>query len=111
MGFAVRVLPETLRTINSATFTGSYQALGTALSHNVLLVKITNNSTVGITVSWDGVNDHDFVPAGSFVLYDITANKPQQSPGLFIGKGTVFYVKAAAGVGTVYITTLYGVEQ
>lgn len=111
MGFAVRVLPETLRTIDSATFTGSYQALGTALTHAILLVKIQNNSTVGVTISWNGVTDHDFVPAGSFVLYDITANKPQASPGLFIGKGTLFYVKGAAGVGTVYLTALYGVEQ
>jgi hypothetical protein len=110
MGFAVRVLPETLRSIDSATFTGAYQALGTALTHNAVLAKFVNNSNILITVSWNGVSDHDVIPAGSFALYDITANKPDSTPGFFIGKGTQFYVKAAAGVGLVYLTILYGVE-
>lgn len=105
---SVRILPEPLRSIDSATFTGSYQALGTPLAHSACLVKFVNNSTVSVTVSWDGSADHDFLPRDSFALYDITTNAGQSS-GLYISKNTQFFVKGAAGVGSFYMIVLYPV--
>lgn len=52
-----RALFETLRTIDSATFTGSYQAVGTVLTNPSVLLKIVNNSLVAVTISYNGVND------------------------------------------------------
>lgn len=104
--FSVRFVPEALRSIDSATFTGNYQELGVALLHSPCLVKLVNNSNVIVTVSLDGVNDHDICPAGSFFLYDITSNASRES-GLYIPKGTQFYVKGAAGLGSVYLTVFY----
>jgi competence transcription factor ComK len=102
----VRLQPEALRSRDSATFTGSYQTLGSALSHSACLVKFVNNSTVTVTVSWDGSSDHDIYPSGSFAVYDVTTNT-QQSGGLYIPKGTQFYVKGSAGTGSVYLIVLY----
>ena len=62
----VRVFYEALRSINSATFTGVYQALGTVLAHNPFLIKMVNNSTVPVTVSIDGIVDHDICPLARF---------------------------------------------
>jgi len=101
----IQATPDPLRSIDSSTFTGAYQAVGTPLGRNVRLVKFVNNSTVAVTISWDGVNDNDFVPAKSFSLYDITSDKVKDD-GWFISTGTQFYVKGAAGVGLFYIVCL-----
>lgn len=101
-----RIYPEVLRSIDSATFTGSFQALGGVLINPAVLVKIVNNSTVNVTVSWDGVNDHDFIPANSFALYDVSTNHGQYNL-LSIRSGIQFYVKGSAGSESVYFTVLY----
>jgi hypothetical protein len=101
----IQATPDALRSIDSATFTGAYQAVGAPLSRNVRLVKFINNSTMSVKVSWDGIVDNDFVPANSFALYDITSDKVKDD-GWFISTGTQFYVKGAAGVGLFYIVCL-----
>ena len=103
---SVRVFYEALRSINSATFTGSYQALGTPLLHNPFLIKMVNASTVPVTVSIDGVTDHDICPEGAFYLYDEGANSSREG-GLAISKNTQVWVKGAAGVGNVYLVVQY----
>jgi hypothetical protein len=104
--FNVRITPDTLRSIDSATLSGSYQAVGTALTNPARIIKFTNNSTSFTTISWDGVNDHEVLPAGSFTLLDVSANKEVQNY-CEIAVGTTFYVKGSAGVGSVYVSVYY----
>lgn len=103
---SVTIFPEVLRSIDSATFTGSYQAVGAALANPARIIKFTNNSGVLVTLSWDGVNDHDVLPAGSFLLLDVSANK-QISQIFSIAVGVRFYVKGSASTGSVYISSYY----
>jgi len=91
---------ETLRSINSATLTGGYDAVGTPLENPAFICKLVNNSTVLVTVSIDGVNDVDVAPAGSFFLYDELGDLPA---------GTQIYVKGSAGTGLIYFATQYRV--
>ena len=104
-GYNIIASPDSLRSISSTTFTGAYQAVGAALSRPIRIVKFLNDSSVGVTLSWDGTNDHDYLPAGSFILYDLTSNETQ-FPGFFIPVGTQFYVKGAAGVRSFYISCI-----
>jgi len=105
MAYSNRLNWEPLRSIDSATFTGSYQLLGTPLNHPSYILKIINNSNVLITISIDGVVDVDVVPAGSFVLYDEdTSGIPTPEA---IPQGTQFFVKGNAGAGSVYLVTQY----
>lgn len=101
----IQALPDALRSIDSATFTGAYQAVGVPLTRRIRLVKFLNNSSVPVTVSWDGVTDHDYIPANSFALYDVTTNE-LFSQGWFVANKTQFYVKGAAGVRLFYIFCL-----
>src|SRR5256885_1351639 len=98
---------ETLRSIDSATFTGSYQNLGTALANAASIIKIVTNSTVLVTVSIDGTNNHDILPATSFVLYDITSDSPHETDSIFVEKGRQYRVKGVAGTGSVYLVVQY----
>ena len=101
------ILPDVLRSINSASFTGNYQAVGTPLPQSMRVVKFTNVSSVTVTISWDGVNDHEILPANSFVLIDISGNR--ENSGTFeVQKGTQFYAKGSAGSGLMYISCYYG---
>jgi hypothetical protein len=111
MAYTRKLLYDLLRSRDSATFTGSYQTLGSALTFNCSIVKIVNNSTVLITVSVDGVNDHDVAPGNSFFLYDVTSDSPAESGSIFVQKGTQYYVKGSAGSGSVYLVTLYVAQQ
>jgi len=100
---------EALRSIDSSTFSGSYQNLGSVLANPSRMLKITNNSTVDVTVSFDGgTTDHEYVPAGSFLLLDLCANKVWD--GQFVFKsGIQIQVKGSAGTGSVYLSTYYAV--
>ena len=102
----IRILPDVLRSIDSATFTGSYQAVGTPLTYPTRIVKFTNGSGTGVTISWTGSADHDFLPANSFLLLDCSANR-ELSNQLDIAAKTQFYVKGSASTGSFYISTYY----
>ena len=66
-----------------------------------------NDSSVAVTISWDGVNDHDYLPSKGFWLYDASANR-EVSDILEVPANTQFYVKGSAGTASVYLTILYG---
>jgi uncharacterized protein YjiK len=101
-----RATIDTLRSRDSATFNNTYQTLGSAVTHSMRLIKITNNSTVLVTISIDGLNDNEVLPAGSFVLIDFSANR-ETGNAFELPANTQFYVKGAAGTGSVYLSVYY----
>lgn len=105
MAYTQRLTWEKLRSIDSATFTGSYQALGTPLTNPSYILKLVNNSGVLITISIDGTNDYDVAPSDSFWLYDASKYAGQTVP--FIPAGTQIYVKGSASTGLVYLVNMY----
>ncbi len=108
MSYTTRIAWETLRSVNSSTFTGVYVALGIPLAHPSYICKLVNNSTVFVTVSIDGATDIDVAPANSFWLYDETKFG---IPSIeFLPQGTQFFVKGTAGTGLVYLVTQYLIQ-
>jgi hypothetical protein len=101
------LLPDPIRSIDSATFTGSYQTVGIPLSHGARIVKFTNLSTVTVTLSWDGINAHEVLPANSFVLIDVSGAK-ENAQYIEIQIGTQFYALGSSGTGLFYISVYYG---
>lgn len=99
---------ETLKSLDTATLSGSYLPIGTKLGNESRILKIINDSTVAVLISTDGTNDKDYVPSGSFVLYDLGTNRGHAAPCMVFAKGTQFYAKAATGTGSVYLISLYG---
>jgi len=106
MSATQRIAWENLRTFNSATLSGSKQALGTPLLHSSYILKMVNNSDVLVTVSIDGVNDVDVAPANSFWLYD--EGKVGLSSSLpAVPQGTQIYITGTAGTGNIYLVSQY----
>lgn len=100
-----------MEVFNTATLTNTYQALNTSQEtgflRDIKLLKIYNAGTLGVTVSYDSVTDHDFFPAGATIIMDLQANHDcdsAYSSGKKTGRqGQIIYGKGTAGVGNLYI--------
>ncbi len=101
--------PIALSSIDSATFSGAYQLLSATagIPHPVFYAKIVNNSSVGVTVSYDGTNDHDFVRSASDAPINFQTNNQPTNQNALLPQFTKVYVKAAAGTGLVYLNAWF----
>lgn len=109
MAYTTRITWEPLRSVNSASLTGVYVPVGTPLINPSYIFKMVNNSSVLVTVSFDGVTDYDVLPPDSFFLYDETKNAGQSFP--FLPAGTQIFVNGVAGTGLIYVVTQYLVRS
>jgi hypothetical protein len=98
----VQAIP--LTSITSASVTGSYAAINsTGLPNACFMIEIINNSTMDVTVSYDGTNDHEFVPTLTTTKLEFQTNS---QPGNYLANlalGTKVYVKGTAGTGSVFL--------
>lgn len=102
----IKAIP--LTTFNSASVTGSYQAVnagGITFPCNIL--RITNASNAAITISYDGVTDHEYVQSTDVVEIQAQANCQPGANACVFEKGTIIYVKGSAGAGTIALSGYY----
>ena len=104
---SVKAIPMTI--FAGASLTNAYQAGTTPLPNPCIIFKIVNNSSKDVTISYDGTTDHDYVPAGTVLLYNFQANSQPNNFVCSLAASTIIYVKAVAGAGTgsVYIIGYY----
>jgi len=110
---AKKVYFDTLRSLGFASISAAYAAVGGPTTVEPRIICITNNTAGGMIFSIDNTNATGqlFLPAGSFKLFDLTANMvPGKDDSFVIGKNTQFYVKqvTAPVSGAVYIEYIYG---
>jgi len=98
----------TLTSLASASVTAAFQAVNTSgLPNACFMIKIINNSSEDVTVSYDGTNAHDYGPTLSTALLSVQNNA---QPNNFINNfpvGTKVYVKGTAGTGNIYVAGYY----
>ncbi len=108
MNLAIRLYPEPLRSLAFGSIGGAYMGIGTSLSNPTRIFYLVNQTNALLLFSFDGVTDHLALPAGGFILLDVTANKALGG-GCYIAQGVRIYVKQS-GVptsGSVYLTAFY----
>lgn len=103
MSFKNIVAPAEMESFDSSTMTGTYQALNTGVDRAVLILKIVNDSTQNITISWDGTTDHDYIPSHTALVLDLQANNIDPNNKYLVKSGQVFYAKGTAGTGNIYV--------
>lgn len=98
--------PIPLSSIDSATLIANYQLISAAagIPNPVFFLKIVNNSNVPVTVSYDGVNDHDVVRANTDAPINYQSNNQPQNHVALLPQFTKVYVKGNAGIGLVYLS-------
>ncbi len=109
---AKKVYFDTLRSLGFASISAAYAAVGGVTTVEPRIICITNNTQGGMIFSTDSTNASGqlYLPAGTFKLFDLTANLvPGKDDNFVIGKGVQFYVKQAAAPtsGAVYIEFIY----
>lgn len=109
MAYKNKVLPIPLSSIDSATFTGAYQLLSAAagIPNPCIMLHIANHSNVAVTISYDGITDHDFLLAEHERELNFQTNASPQNYAAALAQGTKIYVKAAAGAGLIYLSGFY----
>lgn len=100
---------DALRSLAFGSISGTYAALGTPLTQNWREFCIVNNTNGNMTISADGTTDNFFVPANSFLLWDLSTNSPSISvtDTFVLSIGTQFYVKGTATSGSIYLEGIY----
>lgn len=102
---------DALRTKAYGAITGSYTTIGTAITKNWRMFRIINNTNGDMLISVDGTTDNLFIPAFSFLLYDLSTNavNVSDSDSFVMAIGTQFYVKynSAPTSGDVWIEGIY----
>lgn len=99
---------DTLRSIGFASISGTYATVGTPFSHPMRLVKFVNITDGNLTISFDGVNDNDIIPAGGFALYDLTTNKILPDTTFVFQEGTQVFIKGTVTTGNFYVVAIFG---
>jgi hypothetical protein len=98
----------TMTALDTATLASAYKAINSAgLSESCILLHITNDSDTDLTVSYDGTTAHDYVRAGTRMDLNLQTNALPNGKVSQFAKGTVVYVKSAAGTGSVYLSGYY----
>ncbi len=108
---AVRVMPETVRSVDFTQISGTYIGIGSAFENPVHWFMVQNLSDQAIMISWDGVNDHFPLAANGYVIMDVASNKTLTAGSFMIAQGTRFYVKELVtplGSGSVYLSIFCG---
>jgi len=97
-----------LSSILSSTVTSLYAPLNSlGFAQAPFFIRIVNASNMAITVSYNGVDDNEFIPANSvFELPSQTNAQPGAHMALF-PKNTIVYVKGTAGTGNIYLSGYY----
>jgi hypothetical protein len=102
---------DALRSLAYTSITNSYTAIGTPTAVNFRIFRIVNDTDGKLYISFDGTTNNFIMPAGSFVLYDLSTNGPliSQTDSLVIQIGTTFYAKylTAPTTGSVYVEGIY----
>ncbi len=106
---------------NTATLTGSYQMMngpsqyviytGTGFQYSIKILEFYNAGTSPILISYDGVTNHDVMPAGGTKIIDLQTNHDNDgmtSSGHLIGRaGQIVWGLLPAGAspstGNLYI--------
>lgn len=108
MAYGTRAAFEAVREVAFGSLTGSYAAVGTATTDHARMIRIVSTLNTEAYISFDGSTNHIRLAAGSFVLYDFTANRVQDD-GLFLSEGTTIYAKysTAPSSGNIWIEVAY----
>lgn len=95
---------------DASTLTGTYQGMNLAAQQtgtssvgfqsDIKILKIYNDGTTGVTISYDGVINHDYLPSKGTMIIDLQANHNDNSgysSGRLNGRqGQIVYGKGTA---------------
>ena len=104
---------DVLRSVAFGSITGSFVAFGSPLGHQTRMLRFVNDTDAGVFISTNGTDNMLYIPAGSFILYDVCTNREQQASTFVFAVGTQFYIKynTAPSKNSVYLECIFGAGE
>lgn len=102
-----RLLLEALRSVAATSFNGTYIPLGIPIVFPARMMKFTNTSASDILISFDGVTDHEIIPASTFLVLDISSNRVWDCEFCLPAKTQVYISGAVQPTGKIYLSSYY----
>ncbi len=87
----MRVVPDILRTVAFGAIGAPFTAIGAVFAHPIRLLNINNDTNQAIIISYDGVHNHQYIPAQTGLILDFTSNSANFTFPL-LAAGTTIYV-------------------
>jgi hypothetical protein len=108
---AIKVRFEQLRTLGFADVGAFYTAVGNPSANPIRMLRIVNTTNQNILVSFDDIDDYDFVYSLGDVLYNFGSNKIDPAGIYEMPQNTTVYVRyqgaTAPTSGNVYVMMIY----
>lgn len=102
------VSPFLMEEFDTAGLLVGYTAVNAGGTEDSLIIlRIINASNTTVIISYDGVTDHDILIMNTDVLYNLQSNSEPQNFVYRLKKGTTFYVRGTAGIGSIYFSGWY----
>lgn len=103
------VMAIPLESIDSASITANFQAINPGgLPAPCFGMRIINNSSIGVTISYNGTTPHDYVLSGEVLPLPYQSEAGPHNDAAYLPKGTIVYVKSPiAGIGLIYLSAYY----
>ncbi len=102
---------DEIRELAFGGISGTYAVVGAPLDFNWREFRILNTTNAGVFISADGTTDNFYLPANSFLLWDLSANaQPVNVTDTFVlAINTQFYARSSGSPssGSVYIEGIY----
>lgn len=103
---AIKAIP--LTPFDASTLTINYQVMNaTGLPNACIYLRLVNDSAGVVTVSYDGITDHDHIPAMNEINLPVQSNSRPNSNVACWPVGTKVYVRGTAGTGFVLLAGYY----
>lgn len=107
---SARIRYETLRSVDSIDISADYEGVGSPFENPVRILKVTNLTNGNVLISFNGIDDHDIVPANGAYVYDYGTNRSSTGSLLEQSAFDRLYVKAEDDLpdtGILYVTVIY----
>jgi hypothetical protein len=91
--------------LDSAAMLAGYQPIDAdGLTYPCFYVRVINASNEDVTISYDGVEDHDYLPAGETLTLPLQSHSQPSNYVAQMKAGAKVYVKGTAGAGNIYLS-------
>jgi len=103
----ISVYPIEMTSYDVAGFDGTYKVINEdGLPESCDILRITNNSDVDVSISYDGVHAHDFCLLGQVLQLEAPIGRSNWA------KGTKIYVDGnLQGAGDIYLAGYYRLQR
>ncbi len=107
----IKMRPEAIRSLAFGSISASYADVGAALIHPIILLHLMNDTDADLFVSFFEAEDHLFIKAGGFILYDVSANKADPGGNRVFSQGLIVQAREVSSgptSGSLYLMAFYG---